>query len=484
MTTLARALERWFGIILAMIILSALLPRGVHNSVSHAAISDGWWLADGYGLLLEIGGDTLRAFEVTSLSCLPSWSGRHTANDVISPGRTFTGDAGTVHLSAGTNAESMRMRRDGTVSDIVLRRISPQSKRCIEVPENIPQANYAIFWQTFAEQYPFFELRHIDWRAMDDKWRPQVTLATTPLDLFRIFRKMIEPLQDAHTGLVAPDIHQVFDGTRDDPNHSNETDWKKVNEIIESRYLFGNLKSFCRGHLQFGVLGGAIGYFQVTAFFGYVDTERYGDALEALKLALDTVFSQSGKLIGLVIDLRLNRGGDDALGLEIASRLANKRYLAYAKAARLDPQNPRLFTVPQQVWVVPSTRPGFRGGVVLLIGPDTVSAGETFTMALMGRDPHVTRVGLNTQGVFSDVLSRRLPNGWRFRLPNEIYFASDGRSYDGLGVPPEIRIAIYSKDDFKRGRDSALEGALKIINSSDGGLRKSQSAKLKAFSGR
>ena len=467
-----------------MIILSALLPASVHNSISHAAMTDGWWLSDGYGLLLEIDGDTLRAFEVTSLSCLPSWSGSRTANDVNSPEMAFTGDAGTVRLSAGTNAESMRMHRDGTVSDIVLRRISTRSKWCTEAAENVPQANYAIFWQTFAEQYPFFELRHVDWRAMDDKWRPQVTLATTPLDLFRIFRKMIEPLQDAHTGLVAPDIHQFFDGKRADANHLNETDWKKVNEIIESRYLFGNLKSFCRGHLQFGVLGGAIGYLQLTAFFGYVDTEKYGDALEALKLALDTIFSQSGKLIGLVIDLRLNKGGDDALGLEIASRLANGRYLAYAKAARLDPQDPRLFTVPQQVWVVPSTRSGFRGRVVLLIGPDTVSAGETFTMALMGRDPHVTLVGLNTQGVFSDVLSRRLPNGWRFRLPNEIYFASDGKSFDGLGVPPEIHMAIFSKDDFKRGRDSALEAALKIINPSDGGLRKSPQTKSKESSGK
>ena len=34
-------------------------------------------------------------------------------------------------------------------------------------------------------------------------------------------------------------------------------------------------------------------------------------------------------------------------------------------------------------------------------------------MALMERRPRVTRVGENTQGVFSDVLDRRLPNGWR-----------------------------------------------------------------------
>jgi len=45
-------------------------------------------------------------------------------------------------------------------------------------------------------------------------------------------------------------------------------------------------------------------------------------------------------------------------------------------------------------------------------------------MALMGRAPHVTQIGLNTQGVFSDVLGRRLPNGWRFGLPNEVYLTN------------------------------------------------------------
>jgi hypothetical protein len=79
---------------------------------------------------------------------------------------------------------------------------------------------------------------------------------------------------------------------------------------------------------------------------------------------------------------------------------------AYTKVARnstsLDV--PVKFSEKQPVWVVPSTKPSFKGKVALLIGPDTVSAGETFTTALMGREPHVMRISLNTQGVFSDVL--------------------------------------------------------------------------------
>ena len=114
-------------------------------------------------------------------------------------------------------------------------------------------------------------------------------------------------------------------------------------------------------------------------------------------------------------------------------------------------------------WVVPSARPGFHGRVVLLIGPDTVSAGETFAMALLGREPRATLIGLNTQGVFSDILSRSLPNGWRFHLPNEIYLTAEGQAFDGTGVSPDIRVPFFSDGDLQNGRDAALEEAIKRL---------------------
>jgi C-terminal processing protease CtpA/Prc len=112
---------------------------------------------------------------------------------------------------------------------------------------------------------------------------------------------------------------------------------------------------------------------------------------------------------------------------------------------------------------MPSSRPGFRGSVVLLTGPDTVSAGETFTMALFGREPHVTRIGQNTQGVFSDVLERKLPNGWAFWLPNEVYLTKNGKSFDGAGIPPEVTVPFFSHEDLLAGRDAALDKALQIL---------------------
>lgn len=124
------------------------------------------------------------------------------------------------------------------------------------------------------------------------------------------------------------------------------------------------------------------GYLRLLSFGGY---SRHND-LKALESALDVIFSDP-KLQALVIDMRLSFGGSDQLGLAIASRLATGEYLAYTKQARADPVHRDKWTPGDPVWVQPSSRPGFRGLVVELTGPITLSAAEIFTQALMGRTP-------------------------------------------------------------------------------------------------
>ena len=84
-------------------------------------------------------------------------------------------------------------------------------------------------------------------------------------------------------------------------------------------------------------------------------------------------------------------------------------------------------------------------------------------MALMGREPGVMRVGLATQGVFSDVLRRSLPNGWSFGLPNEVYYTADGAAFDARGVPPDIQVPFFSLEDLNASRDAALEEAVRRL---------------------
>ncbi len=58
---------------------------------------------------------------------------------------------------------------------------------------------------------------------------------------------------------------------------------------------------------------------------------------------------------------------------------------------------------------------------------------------------NVTRIGSNTEGILSDILSKRLPNGWKFGLSNEIYENVDGKNYEMTGIPPNYELN-YSRN--------------------------------------
>lgn len=61
------------------------------------------------------------------------------------------------------------------------------------------------------------------------------------------------------------------------------------------------------------------------------------------------------------------------------------------------------------------------------------------------------------------MLSRRLPNGWTFGLPNEVFLTNDGTTYDGPGIPPTVPVPVFASADLRAQRDPALGKALELL---------------------
>lgn len=433
----------------------SLLPLVVAVSIAQSSdlALDGLWLTDGYGELLEFKGSTLRIYEITSVSCILSEKATRErpskTGEIIFVNRR---QKDTFRITPASSADK-RWLNDGGVSNVELHRTGSRPEACNHELAETPANSYEVFWQTFSEQYPFFTLRQVDWNTIDKQFRRQVTMATSPEQLFNILKQMIEPLHDAHTSVEAKSIHKRFEGYRGDAKPLQSKQIHRIREIIQKNYLQSGLQHYCKHYLHYGVLRDSIGYLRIDGFPEDCD-------------ALDDIFRNTSELAGLVIDERINGGGSDKFGLAIASRLANQEYLAYSKIARNDIHDASHHTAAQAITVNVSPRPGFRGAVVLLMGHDSLSGAETFAMALFGREPHIIRVGDNTQGVFSDVLDRTLPNRWHFSLPNEIYLAKDGTAFNAIGVPPDIRVPVFSEEDLKAGRDSALEKAIELLANS------------------
>ncbi|MDQ0688642.1 hypothetical protein QFZ56_007605 [Streptomyces achromogenes] len=444
----------------------ALAGPAAPAATAHQQGPDGIWRMDGYGTLLLIRNGIFQEYQTTAVSCLKGDSAQRTG-----PG-TYTmpdGTVLTVRTPAGRDRGSLRV--DGSVGDRNLRRIPELPDACTRPAPLGPLAAFDVFWHSFEENYPFFSAKGIDWHAVRDRYRPRVHAGTTRDELYAVFSEMVEPLYDAH--VAVQDGDRVFAQVRPGTVMPSEELDTKVKTFIVARDLKDarNLQDFASGRITYADLPGGQGYLRISGFGGYADDGApYAAQLAELDRTLDTVLSQerTQRLKGLVIDVRINGGGFDALGIHIAERLTDTSYLAYSKRARNNPADPTRHTRPQRAYVTPAQGPRYTGPVAVLTGGSTVSAGETFTQALMDRPGGMVRIGQPTQGVFSDVMPRKLPNGMSAWLPNEEFLTRSARTFDGTGIPPHLTEPVFTKEEFDKKRDSAFDRALNVLRNHGG----------------
>jgi hypothetical protein len=426
---------------------------------------DGVWRSHGWDLVYQIRGSTLQAFEVTNTTCVQAFQAKRLSPETPGRDATFrTRDGDVFYIAPEGDADHKRVLHPTGLTTIALERLPALPQICAPPTPNTPTGNFDVFAQTFAEQYISFDLRHVDWERVVAEQRANITAQTTLSQLFEILKAMIQPLADLHTGIEAPKLKRNFDPTlrpgtdRVVGGHIDRfarTGRRQLEAITNRAYLQGPLLSFCRGQWQYGMAANGIGYLRILSFGDYSWHGGSEGGQPALDRSLDRILSDP-KLHGLLIDVRLSFGGDDRLGLAIASRLTTQEYMAYAIQVHADPAEP--------VIVRPGHQPLFSGPVVELIGPITMSAAETFTQALMERTPRIIRIGENTQGVFCDPLGRHLPNGWTFELPNAVYRTSNGNAFDVAGVPPDLPVPVFAKDDVTAGRDPAMAAAIQLLS--------------------
>jgi hypothetical protein len=430
-------------------------PLSAPLAATAATSIDGVWQTDGYGTIVAVDNGKAQLYSTTSISCTPAAVFRQDRN-------RFT--------AAGEQAFTLQAKRDravmhveGNVGDKQLRRLEGLPKTCTEPGPTGPLAVFDQFWTDYAENYPFFQAKGIDWNAVRAQYRPRVKPDMSDDALFDLLASMIRPLGDAHTAVRIPD-KRIFVGVRPGTTFPDENLEAKVRPYIERTALKGvKFTSYANERIGYAELPGRIGYLRVIAFLGYRGGADYNAELSTLNQTLDKILKPN--LRGLIIDLRINGGGSDQLGLDLASRFTDKPFFAYFKRARNDPQDASAFTPPQPLFVQPAKgRPTYTGPIVMLTGGSQISAGETFTQAMMNRTPRPIRVGENTQGVFSDTLQRRLPNGWEYILPNEEFRTLAWQSFDGNGIPPDIRKPVFTPAEFTNHRDSAFTEAVKLLS--------------------
>ncbi len=294
-----------------------------------------------------------------------------------------------------------------------------------------PEKVFEIVWRTFDERYALFEVKSIDWGNLGDEYRSQVTAKTSEEELFDIITGMLSHLNDNHVTLSAEtlgrDFCAGFLGS-----YFNEVGFSAAMEILQQRpmpdtYFQTTPREVGDSGFLYGLVGDGIGYFH---FGGFEDVNKSA-------AAVDEILEVFGDARAMIVDVRHNSGGDDRVGKAIADRFADMKRPYMVTRDRNGPNHDD-FAEPKYWHVEPAERT-FTGPVVLLTSRLSISAAENFALAMKVL-PHVTIVGDTTSGCFADNEWHDLPNGWRFSLSKNLFVDSDGRCWEGVGVPPDIKV--------------------------------------------
>jgi len=277
----------------------------------------------------------------------------------------------------------------------------------------------------------------------------KVNSGTSERDLFDRCAEMLKELNDPHVGLYAPGkFSSSYSG-------SGETFYLSTARSYLIKDGNSGYKNFLYGAFDSNP---NIGYIRISSF---IDEDPETKDQEWGR-AIDNIISSIANTKALVLDVRYNMGGDIYIMEYIAARFASepKNYIkARIKTGpgASDLSSPIVYSI-KSIKKASDNQYGYTKPIVLLTNKDTVSAAEWFTMALRTQS-HVKHIGTTTRGAFSARNDRFMINGWHYSISPERVTDINGKTYEGIGIPPSEE--IKNKANQLSDPDDQLDYALK-----------------------
>jgi carboxyl-terminal processing protease len=401
---------------------------------------EGVWRSRGYGYIVQFQAGAPKLFHAIDGVCYPDPRPQADPDGILMVSRALGPD--TVAFSSGPGDTAY-----------VFDRLPALPKACTAKTDWTPRRVTSVTAQTFAAFYPSSRERHIDWTARARIADKAAGKATNDAALYDVLNGLMAGLDDPHVSLQATlgedsrdfesgqgaTLIRVRTKSKDiDPAASEKAWLQAYKRGVMDGVLRGRGRQVANNRVIWGRIGD-VGYLNVVTM-GAFDKTAAPDDPAALDKALDDALEAFEGAKAVIVDVSNNRGGFDAVSLRLAGRFADRPRLAWSKNAAGTQD-----VTPQAFHVQPARGRRYLGPVYLVTSDVTVSAGETFTLAMRAL-PNVVQVGERTRGGLSDQLNKPLPNGWMLTLPAEIYRDPRGHGFEAVGVSPDVARPVFAGD--------------------------------------
>jgi C-terminal processing protease CtpA/Prc len=308
-------------------------------------------------------------------------------------------------------------------------------------------ASYAdqfdFLWQKFDQNYSYFVYKNIDWSALRDTYRPMALQATSQDQFTQVLVAMLANLHDLHVYLVDPAGNQTPTFVPTSFVNFNSTVWQQYLQAqgtgIQQNSLFTT-----------GQLKGA----------AYIAINSWAPSSGSEAADLDTALQQFQNAPGLIVDVRMNGGGDGATAASFAGRFADQTRVGGYDQFRDGPSHSDFGPLLSRP-VSPRGPWQFRAPVLLLIGRGCYSSNEDF-IAMMRELPNVTVAGDTSGGHSGYPVLFNLSNNWQFTVSTWIDYTAEKQVIEDQGINPGVFVPATAAD-FQAGNDPVLDYAIAHI---------------------
>ena len=435
----------------------------VNHKISESTINIdqqywGTWQSSGYGYAINLSADGMEVYDISQSYCKKHETSLNDTQTYFTNLNYY--DINNIGISRLEESKVYKFKRIPKLPNFCL----------IKISDN-PQETFKYFVELMSEHYAFFKLYGVNWDARVSKVSQKVHENISNTQLLEVFDSLLKGINDGHLFIQASingkiktvnnDASRVLTPALDTAfrKQSKIKDrdtfgalWyrKTIGNIIE--HLLPDANISANDQIIWGQVGN-IGYINILNMHGFSNSGSLQDELNAFDKAFEKIMSNLASSSSIIIDVTINSGGADEIGRMITNYFTQDKTLLYSHLP-LGSSNE-----PQKHYTNPTGKQIYRKPIYLYTSDHTVSAAETFTMAMKAL-PTVIHIGTTTRGAFSDILDKTLPNGWEVGLSNMYYWDAHGKNWESIGLKPDINIPVFSGNDIY---NSHLEATKKLL---------------------
>lgn len=321
---------------------------------------------------------------------------------------------------------------------------------------NEPGRNFELFWNDVDKTYPFFQQDKVDWQAVYEKYRPQVTESTSTRALAAILWEMMNPLMDGHRSI-----------TYNGESWSSFLEYStrdRYNLVVLQKDYIKDVKIITQPDESNSserdtvlILGRTI-----DNKYAYLGVRTYDTEINLVE-EIAATFKQFGNIEGVIVDVRNNGGGRIIKMYDVMSLFTefDMPYATYQpKIGPLKENLMPLNLLNGTDFEIPRFGVYAKKKNIFITSRVCFSAAEHTAMS--AKRMGFLIVGDTTGGALSPVVEKTLPNGISYVLVNSRVLDVNKVSWERRGFPPTHPVKS-SKEQFQVS-DPFMDKALELLN--------------------